>query len=160
MSSRTARNLVITAPDGTDVIKRTSGGYDTAGIIQHENGSWALAAQGWSHESVYNRTHAIYNRGCYKTMHIGPLHEQTAPVIRKYFGNHAVYIESVFTPDKGWVTYRRNAGRSDLRQLAADGIIAVSVMQEHSGLQVASHAWTADFQMDEIVRSMRPGKEV
>lgn len=154
MSSRTARNLVITAPDGTDVIRRTSGGYDTAGIIQNENGSWSLVANGWSHESVYNRTHARYNRGTYKAMHVGSLHEQTAPGIRAYFGGHAVRITQVFQPGTGWSEMKLNAGTAELRRLVKTGITAIAVQ----GLSGDKSGHVADFQMDEILRSMRPGK--
>ena len=150
MSSRTRRTLVVTAPDGTEVTEQTSGGYDTAGIVQGADGTWRLVAHGWSHASVYDRTHARYNRGDNRAMHVGDLVEQTAPIVREYFGTHDVYISQMFTPANGWMTgLRRKAGRSDLRQLQRDGITSVAI--KHGGR-------TADFAMDELVKSMNARK--
>jgi hypothetical protein len=97
MSSRARRTMVATAPDGTEVTEQTSGNYDTAGLIQHEGGTWVIAAHGTSHSSVYNRTSTLYNRGCYKSMHVSDLVEQTAPVLREYFGTHQVTVDSAYS---------------------------------------------------------------
>jgi hypothetical protein len=88
MSSRARRTLVATAPDGTEVTEQTSGNYDIAGLIQHEGGSWVIAAHGTSRASVQNRTSTLYNRGSYQAMHVSDLVELTVPVIREYFGTH------------------------------------------------------------------------
>jgi hypothetical protein len=149
MSSRTARNLVITAPDGTDVIDRTSGGYDTAGIARNPNGSWSLVAHGWSHESVLRRTKA---RSRYSAeIHVGTLHPQTAPVIRDYFRSHNVLLVQVFVPGKGWVTPETaDAGTNVLRKLARAKVTYVAV-------RPAGSQRTADFPMTEILDSMKTG---
>lgn len=98
MGSRTARTLVATAPDGTEVTQQTSGSYDTAGLLQAADGRWFIAAHGWSRDSVYSRVHARYNRGDYRAMHVTDLIEQTAPVVRLYFGTHSVSVNSVYSP--------------------------------------------------------------
>ena len=145
MSSRPVRTLVATAPDGTEVTQKTSGSYDTAGLIQARDGHWFIAAHGWSHESVYNRTHVRYNRGDYQAMHVSGLVEQTAPVIRDYCGTHDTYVIACFTPGKGWVRERQLAGRSHLRRLARNGVTDVAV--NHNGNE-------ADFPMSELLKSM------
>jgi hypothetical protein len=149
MGSRTVRNLVITAPDGTDVIDRTGGGYDTAGIARNSSGGWSLVAHGWSHESVRRRTKA---RSPYSAeIHVGPLHPQTAPVIRDYFSTHNVLLVQVFVPGKGWVKPETtDAGTSTLRKLSYAKATAVAV-------RPAGSQRTADFQMDEILNSMKTG---
>lgn len=141
--------LVATAPDGTEVTRKTSGKYDTAGLIQRRDGTWFIAAWGWSWDSVYNRTHIRYNRGDYLAMHISALVEQTAPVLREYCGTHDVYILACYTPGKGWVRERQGAPRPWLRRLAREGVTAVSVSREGR---------EADFQMAEIIRSMNARK--
>lgn len=170
MSSRTRKTLVITAPDGTDVTEVTAGDYSVAGIIQGEDGRWRIVAHGYAHNSVANRTRAMYNRGSYRTMHTGLLREVTAPVIRDYFGTHAVTVDKVFRstlpPDQqdsmlspGWImacdagyvpeNTTMAAGRSILRMLAKDGWEAVSI---YAGGRLA------DFQMSEILKSMNARK--
>lgn len=98
MGSRASRTLVATAPDGTEVTQETSGSYDTAGLLQAADGHWLIAARGWSRNSVYNRAHARYNRGDYQAIHVSDLTEQTAPVVRAYFGTHAVAVDQVYGP--------------------------------------------------------------
>jgi hypothetical protein len=145
--SRITRNLVITAPDGTDVIDRTSGGYDTAGIARNPDGSWSLVAHGWSHESVRSRTRT---RAHGREMHVGPLHPQTAPVIRSYFRTNAVLLVQVFRPGEGWITPQTtDAGTNVLRKLAYAGVTDVAVRP--SGTQRV-----ADFPMREVLGSMKP----
>jgi hypothetical protein len=91
--------MVIEAPGGAQVTEETSGNWDTAGIIQKADGTWFIAAHGCSRASVYDRTHARYNRGHdYLAMHVGALREATAPVVRDYFRTHAVVISSLYSP--------------------------------------------------------------
>jgi hypothetical protein len=151
--TRILKTLVIVAPDGTEVTERTSGGYDTAGIIQDYDGKWHLAAHGWSRDSVWKRTRTQQDRSQCRTMHVGQLYEQTAPVIREYFGTHQVFIYACFIPGQGWVTASRSAGRSVLRSLAKEGVTAVAVSPVHSKREVI-----ADFQMTELTASMRTRK--
>lgn len=164
--SGTQRILVITAPDGTEVTKKTAGKYDTAGIVRNDRDQWHIVAVGTSEDSVRSRTRTLYGRGCYRQMFVGQLHEQTAPVIRDYFGGHRVAIDSLYRPDldpalrddmmqPGWTrpwsagyttpNHFAQAGRTMLRKLAKDGWTAVAVRQ---GGRVA------DFQIDEILKSM------
>ena len=98
MSSRTRKTLVATAPDGTEATEQTSGGYTVAGLIQSTSGQWFIARHGNSWDSVKNRTSALYHRGYYKAMHVSDLIEVTAPVVREYFGTHAVSVTSVYRP--------------------------------------------------------------
>lgn len=168
MSGRITRNLVITAPDGTEVTDRTAGDYTVAGIIQGDQGTWRAVAHGWSHESVARRTAALYRRGCYRSMHTGTLTEATAPVIREYFGTHHVAIDAMFRPDlekqhpqmkPGWAypwdagyttrTQKLTAGQSMIRQLARDGWTALTFRLDTR---------QADFQMDELLKSMNARK--
>lgn len=157
MGSRASRTLVATAPDGTEVTRETSGSYDTAGLLQAADGHWLIAAHGWSRNSVYNRTHARYNRGSYQAMHVSDLVEQTAPVIREYFGTHAVRITSYFCGGQwrdvlaadGSSRCFLGGGRAALRSLARDGIEAV---------MVSANGRSADFQMTVLVKSMNARK--
>lgn len=147
--SRAQRNLVVYAPDGTAVVIRTAGNYDVAGIIRLPRGEWVKAAVGWSWDSVSKRTRAsCYVNGCTE-MHVGMLHEETAPVIRAYFGTHDVRVAATFTPGSGWLDgLRQSAGKSALRQLAMDGVRAVRI-----GLPGSDRA--TEFQMTEIARSAK-----
>lgn len=148
--ARTMKTLVITAPDGTEVTERTSGGYDTAGIVQDYKGKWHLAAHGWSRDSVWKRTRMQQDRSRCRTMYVGQLYEETAPVIREYFGTHQVRIHEYFVPGRGWTLAKGSAGRSTIRRLARDGVTAVSITPIYGHREVY-----ADFQMDEILRSMK-----
>lgn len=151
--ARTMRTLVVTAPDGTEVTERTSGGYDTAGIVQTYDGKWHLVAHGWSRDSVWKRTRTREDRMHGKTMYVGQLREQTAPVIHDYFKTNEVRIHEYFLPGRGWVLASGSAGRSALRQLARTGVTTVAVTP------IYGHRKSyADFQMDEIVASMRAKK--
>lgn len=146
--------MVITAPDGTEVTERTSGDYDTAGIVQDYDGKWHLAAHGWSRNSVWKRTRTQQDRQRGKTMYVGLLLEETAPAIREYFGTHQVYISEYFLPGHGWVKVSRNAGKSMLRYLAKEGVVTVSVSS------IFGHRKEyADFQMDELLKSMNAKKK-
>lgn len=149
MSGRAARNLYVYAPDGTPVVIRTAGTYDVAGIIRLPRGEWVKAAVGWAWDSVKNRAKA----SCYihngTEMHVGMLYEETAPVIREYFGTHAVRVVARFTPGEGWTDgLRMSAGKSALRKLAMDGFTAVRIGLPGQGR-------VADFEMTEIARSAR-----
>jgi hypothetical protein len=151
--TRILKTLVITAPDGTEVTERTSGGYDTAGIIQDYDGKWHLAAHGWSRDSVWKRTRTQQDRDRCKTMFVGQLYEKTAPVIRDYFGTHQVRVHQYFIPGQGWVLSAGSAGQTALRRLAGEGATAVNVTPVYGGRKVY-----ADFQMIEITESMRTRK--
>jgi hypothetical protein len=154
MSSRSPRVLVVIAPDGTEVTERTSGSYTVAGIVQNEDGSWWIAAHGNSWDSVKSRTSMRYGRGSYKQMHVAELRERTAPVLRDYFGTHAVRVISWYHPDKGWTTETRCADATSLRQLHRDGCTAVEIQilgRTHDGK-------AADFQMTEIIKSLNERK--
>lgn len=147
MSGRTRRTMVITAPDGTEVTEVTAGGYTVAGVIRNDHGQWHIAAHGYSLDSVYNRTHALYNKGSYQAMYVGDLIEKTAPVISKYFGTHDLHLSQIFIPGRNWVKDGGYAGCSRLRNLAKElNVTAVSV-RDGSGR-------TANFQMTEILASM------
>lgn len=148
--TRTMKTLVITAPDGTEVTERTSGGYDTAGIIQDYDGKWHLAAHGWSRNSVWKRTRTQQDRQRCQTMYVGSLREQTDPVIREYFGTNEVRVHQYFHPESGWVLASGSAGRSVLRQLAKAGVESVSITP------IYGHRRSyADFQMSEL-KSAKP----
>lgn len=149
MSARAARDLIIQAPDGTEVTDRTSGGYEVAGIIQREDGGWALVAHGNSWDSVKSRTSATYGRGAYQAMHVGQLHEETAGRVRQYFGTHAVRVVSAYRPRDGWLRMNRNAGGSELRKLRAEGFTAVAITDV--GRRAAYRE--ADFQVSELLDS-------
>lgn len=95
-STRTRKTLVATAPDGTEVTEQTAGGYTVAGLIQRTDGTWVIAAHGHSEKSVKSRTSMLYGRGYYKAFHVTALIEVTAPVLREYFGTHAIGIDQVF----------------------------------------------------------------
>lgn len=131
MSSRTRRTLVATAPGGIEVTEQTAGKYDTAGLIQRTDGSWVIAAHGTSRDSVYNRTHAMYNRGDYLAMHVADLVEQTAPVIRAYFGTHQALVETAYTPGT-----HEGLSESELRTV----LYAAGASLDHmrSGISVAA----------------------
>lgn len=151
--ARTMKTLVVTAPDGTEVTERTSGGYDTAGIVQTYDGKWHLVAHGWSRDSVWKRTRIREDRMHGKTMYVGQLREQTAPVIHDYFGTNEVRIHAYFTPENGWVIASGSAGRSVLRNYAKGGVTAVSITPIYG-----HRKRFADFQMTEITTSMRARK--
>jgi hypothetical protein len=148
--ARTRKTLVVTAPDGTEVTERTSGGYDTAGIIQDYDGKWHLAAHGWSRDSVWKRTRTQQDRQRCRTMYVGQLREQTAPAIHDYFGTNEVRVHEYFVPGRGWVLASGSAGRSVLRQLAKDGVTAVAITP-----LFGHRKRYADFQMGEVLASMK-----
>ena len=161
MSSRTSRTVVTYAPGGVEVAWDTSAGYDVAGLLQYRNGGWGRVQHGFSWEAVRSRTVASYHRSPSSTAFaVAAIWEATAPVIREYFGSHRVVIDSVFTPEAGWVTptgagyveggTTMTAGKAMLRRLARDGVAAVSVQGSTIGRMIA------DFQMPEVLASMKP----
>lgn len=142
-----------------------------------------MVAKGTSKNSVTSRTRTENNRwrpgfrrnhGLAAERHVLQVvrfFEVTAPTIRAYFGTHRVVVSALFRADlapelrddmmgNGWTTPQRagyattfracRAGRSDLRRLARDGWTAVGVRQFDGG----SGRPIADFQMDELIRSM------
>lgn len=147
MGSRARKTVAVMAPGGGEVTSQTSGHWDTAGIIQKADGTWFIAAWGNSHSSVYNRTHAKYNRDpSFKAMHVGDLTEVTAPLIREYFGTHQVTIESAYSPgahedlsenDLRTVLYAAGASLDHMR-----GSVLVAMdhpgKRGHAGVQLAS----------------------
>jgi len=155
----TRKNMIARASDGTEVVLRTAGGYDTAGLIRRPDGTWYIAAQGNSAESVRKRTRAAVNRyhGGSAPIEVRPLHEETAPMVRDYFGTHDVRITSCFHGGQ-WRLVLTSSGqpgsyrgdRTMLRRLALAGVEAVAVTGRRPG---EDHQRTADFQMDEIARS-------
>lgn len=149
--SRTARKLIVQAPDGTDVTLTTSGGYDVAGIIKAGDGTWALAAKGSSWESVTSRTRTRLNRSYTAVnMHVGPLFEETAGAIREYYGTHAVRVTAVFTPDGGWKNITsRDASARTLRCMRAEGVTEVHTVRH--GRREFELRNEGDFQMDELL---------
>jgi hypothetical protein len=168
MSSRTRRTLVATTSDGSEVTEKTSGNYSIAGLIQGEDGTWRIVARGWSWDSVKKRTSTMYGRGCYRAMHVSDLIEQTAPMIREYYGAHYVVIDALYRSDlesqdsmykPGWTSpakagyvqqhHTLAAGRTMIRQLARDGWTAVAFRR---GTRIA------DFQMEELLKSMNARK--
>lgn len=151
--TRKMRTLVVTAPDGTEVTERTSGGYDTAGIIQDYDGKWHLVAHGWSRDSVWKRTRTQEDRQRGKTMYVGQLREKTAPVIHDYFKTNEVMVSEYFVPGRGWVLASGSAGQSVLRQYAKDGVTAVAITPIYG-----HRKRYVDFQMTEVLTSMRAKK--
>lgn len=136
---------------GTEVIFETASQWTVAGMIQHTDGHWWLAANGHSTDSVLQRTGRRY-RYCPDAVsfEVADIHETTAPVVREYFGTHAVITASVFTPEEGWQPLHMPASRKAIRALAKErGVTAIAF--KASGRQ-------ADFQMDELLASIRPRK--
>lgn len=142
-----------------------------------------LVAKGTSKESVTKRTRTENNtwRPNFlkrfgrsqerNVLQVVRLFEATAPTVREYFSTHRVVVSALFRADldpklrdasmgNGWTTPQKagyattfracRAGRSDLRRLAADGWTAVGIRQFDGG----SGRPVADFQMDELIRSM------
>ena len=158
----TSRTVVAYAPGGIEVAYDTAAKWDVAGLVRNEQGAWHLAAHGFSWESVRNRTSAYYSRSPHATeWAVAALWEATAPLIAGYFGSHRVVIASVFTPEAGWVTVREagyvsggtwmTASKAMLRRLSRDGVAAVAVQGTGS-----TSKRTADFQMPEVLASMKP----
>lgn len=138
---------------GTEVLFTTaSSKYDYVGLLQ-QDGQWGVQAKGWSYHSVRSRVRTAARRvNSYAVEHISCTSitvEVTAPVVRDYFGSHRVNISQVFRPGKGWEEVNLHAGRSNLNWLARQGI---------TGVEFTGGQRTADFQMTELLRSMRARK--
>jgi hypothetical protein len=135
--------------EGVEVSWKTSAKYDMSGFIKTPV-TWFHAEHGTSHEAVKSRTRARYNRHPTATeWAVRYSYEETAPVVREYFGTHAVTISQVFFPGQGWVRKNCVAGRSAIRQFAKDGATAIAF---------AYKGRDADFQVDELFTSMRTRK--
>ncbi len=156
ISTRTAKTLVAYPQDDTEVTQKTSGGYDYLGMTCSFSGQWGVVAHGWSHESVTRRTRRLAGINRSASFAVEIAWEATAPVIRAYFGHHRLRITEVFKNGQ-WQKANYHAGRSVLRQLPAEGVLAVKVRGtgndqgnwERPGLH------EADFQVDEITRSLK-----
>lgn len=160
---------------GTNVISRSSrkmfayaGGYesfeaslttaadhDVAGLVFiPDTGTWRIAAHGWSAASVRKRAMTAGRSwtGGIPQVTVANLYCETAPMIRKYFGSHQVYVTQVFFAGEGWRDLKGfgKAGKQHLRYWAAEGAISVMVQ----GMGRAGTA-VAEFQMSEIIRDCR-----
>lgn len=139
-------------PDGTEVSYETAAKWDIAGIVKRQDGTWWLAAHGCSYGSVRQRTITHYNRHARLVEYsVSFLYEGTVKVVRDYFGHHRLTIGSVFFPGRGWEPQNLNAGRANLRKLAKDGATAVAIKEMGTNR-------IADFQMDELLKSMKSRK--
>jgi hypothetical protein len=143
-----ARKVAFYAPDGTEVVYETAGKWDTAGIVQHADGKWSLAAHGFSAPSVRQRTITRYHRyGGLRAFEVTRIWETTAPVVREYFGSHRVWIHEVFTPGKGWTPGKHMAAsRAAIRRLIREGATAIAFTDSDR---------TVDFQAAELQASLR-----
>lgn len=156
MAGRTRRTMIAEA-FGEEIEYGTSGSYTLAGVVMYpepqNNFPLAIVAVGNSPASVARRTRTVSRRvrpGLrnsqeHHVMQVVPLHEATAPVVRNYFGTHAVSITQAYHPEHGWRAAVREGGKSVIRDLAALGYTAVSF--RHSGR-------SADFQAAELLKSM------
>ncbi len=148
------RKVAVYPDDKTEVIYETSAKWDTAGMVLNRNGSWGLAAHGFSPDSVRRRTIAYANRTT-ATDIIGwcvtPIYEVTAPIVREYFGSHRVRIASAFYPGEGWRNVSEPASRAAIRRLIAGG--AGSLM-----FRLPSNDRSADFAAEELIASLRARK--
>lgn len=156
ISTRSAKTLVAYPQDDTEVTHKTSGGYDYLGMTCSFSGQWGVVAHGWSFTSVAKRTQRLARLNQAANSAVEQTWEATAPVIRAYFGHHRLRITEVFK-DGQWQKASYHAGRSVLRQLPAEGITAVKVRgtgnYQGNGERPGLHE--ADFQVDEIIRSLK-----
>lgn len=154
MSSRSTRELVAYAPDGTEVTWKTAAPWDVAGLVQRTDGTWSAVRHGFSRDSVYDRTNAYYNLhlDSLTAMHVADAWEATAPCIRnyKFFGSHRVNIARAFIPGQGWTDRNMYAGCQAFRLLAADGVTSV---------EIRGDGHVVEFQMAEILKSMNARKK-
>jgi hypothetical protein len=163
MSSRTTRELVGYAPDGTKISLTTSGGYEYAGITKNTSGTWAVREKGSSLAAVQKRTQTAYARTVSLDWAVAMLFEQTAPVVAEYFGHHAVIICGYWIPGQPEQTGRHLAAtRKNIRELAARGATQISFRQlpasTLTGRDVGAGVrgmWAADFQAGELLSSMK-----
>jgi len=155
-----------TSPEVEIIVEHSSEKYDLVGVtIDQQNGLHAVAF-GTSYNSVLQRTRTICRkRGYWWSTHdvfinncVATLWEVTAPVVREYFGSHKVVITQGFLPGSGWVDLKigehgRKAGKGRVRALLREGYTALGFSQGNR---------TADFQADELVKSMnlRPKAQV
>lgn len=167
VQGRTAKVMVATTSWGEFEYK-TAGVYDVAGVIQYTAPDGKLvreiAAVGTSWASVRSRTIKVLRAKRPGTlpsdypylMEVVSMTEATAPVIRKYFGRHGLTVTSVFTEDGGWQEANLHTGRTLLRLLAKDGVKAIVVSK---GLGRGNGRKDADFQIDEVIKSMNSRKK-
>jgi hypothetical protein len=165
---------------GEEIEYETAGPYDVAGVLMYPDAESGfprkIVAVGTSYASVTSRTRTVARKarpGMHKgdehyVMQVVGLVEATAPVVRDYFGTHNVVIDALYKPGteaglmmtRGWaypqdidLTGQRRslkAGRTMIRRLAKEGYTAIAFRQ---GSRIA------DFQMDELLKSMNTRKK-
>lgn len=171
MSGRTRRTMIARA-FSTEVEYQTAGNYDTAGVIQYTKDGKLyryVAAVGTSARSVARRAEKRLRQVRPETLpsdypymvEVVSLREVTAPVVREYFGTHTVFVTGLFTEADGWTScpVALKAGRSDLRRLIREGYTAFGISKQNSSISRTSRWRTADFQSNELLRSMNARKK-
>jgi hypothetical protein len=161
MTGRSAKMMIAYAPGiagEAKVTYKTAGGYTHAGLIWNwAKETWEIAAVGYSPNSIAKRVKTVARKlhgAANPDTIVVQLHEVTAPVIAKYFGEeHRVTVTAVFSEGHGWQSVSWKAGRSNLRQLGKDGYTAIAVEGRRAG-----EKRTADFPMSEIVKSLNSRK--
>jgi hypothetical protein len=162
MAGRSAKTMLAYIPDlpGTVVTWKTAGNYSHVGLVYNWRANeWEIVAKGWSPRSVARQARTAGRRMYAHALQfadratvVTTLHEATAPAVAEYFGGeHRVTVTAVFRPEHGWQSVSWPAGRSNLRQLAAEGYTGVMIEGRRPGEEFARRA---DFQMTEIVRSL------
>jgi len=146
------------SPEIEITVEHSSEKYDLVGVVLDQQNQIHPVAYGVSRNSVVSRTRTICRKqGYWYSTHdvfintcVATLWEVTAPVVREYFGSHKVVITQGFLPGSGWVDLRigehgRKAGKGRIRALLREGYTALGFSQGGR---------TADFQADELVKSM------
>jgi len=146
------------SPEIEVTVEHSSDKYDYVGVVVTPQNTLVPVTYGWSRNSVVQRTRTIARKdGYWHSTHdvfintcVATLWEVTAPVVREYFGSHKVVITQGFLPGSGWVDLKigehgRKAGKGRIRALLREGYTALGFSQGDR---------TADFQADELVKSM------
>jgi flavin-binding protein dodecin len=173
--SRTRKTMIARA-FGAEVEYVTAGDYDTAGVVQYTRGGQFyryIAAVGTSAKSVEQRARAALRKARPETLpsdypylvEVVRLREQTAPVVREYFGTHTVFITGFFTEGQGWAYCHEEpykAGRSVIRWMIREKGVTAFEFGKHKGSvrPAGTSPWrTADFQASELLKSMNARKK-
>jgi hypothetical protein len=136
MSSRTSQILIGITPDGTEVSMRTSGGYDTAGIVRNSEGNWSIVAKGTSSESVRSRTSAYFGRSTTAvSWKVIPLMEDIPQPLKDYFPGEQMFslrVRQVRREGGLWMNARElglatRPSKRAIRQLRKAGYTDVGV---------------------------------
>jgi hypothetical protein len=180
MSGRTRKTMIARA-FGEEIEYQTAGNYSVAGVLIYPDAAAnfprRVVAVGNSHASVTRRTRKVAHQvrsmllksDEHHVMQVTSLTEATAPLVRDYFGTHGVVIDALYKPGyedplemMNWMypwdiglTSRAHAlkgGRSMIRQLAKEGYTALA-FRTVNGTRIA------DFQMDELLKSMNARKK-